>query len=164
MFVALCIMIIILMTALSFMAFMLFGQFAYGFATYTRTLSKLVHLLAGGKLFKKGSQLMESPFGLLFVMLYTFTTSILVLNIFISTIFDSMESARHHKRDDNLQLKSFVQKWFSSLVRRKRPRSIYKKGAPSQGKDYCTKYVNGKQNTTVLFNDAETFHFKETSL
>lgn len=98
----LIVLFIIVMTALSSMANILFGDSSYDFSTFTRSLSKLVTLLAGGKLFQKKTHFADSPFGLVFGILYTTTTSLILVNVFVSVLIDSMKDLHDNTNEDSL--------------------------------------------------------------
>jgi hypothetical protein len=102
---------VIVIVALSFMATLAFGNFSYDFSSFARTLSKLLQLLVGGKIYQKDIYFSQSPIGPLFVFLYTVFTSVILVNMLLSILIESFSTSRKHidpQHLDDLRLALFM--------------------------------------------------------
>lgn len=85
---------LVITIALSSIATIAFGNFSYNFSSFVKSFTKLLHFLAGGKIFQKDSSFSESPLGLIFVILYTFLNTFLLVNLLLSVIIESFAASK----------------------------------------------------------------------
>lgn len=90
------VLFIIVMFGLSFMATIAFGRFSRDFSSFPRTLSKLLQLLVGGKIYQKDINFSQSPIGPLFVLFYTAFTSVILVNMLLSILIESFSTSRKY--------------------------------------------------------------------
>lgn len=165
---------IILMVALSIMANMLFGYSSYDFSTYTRSLSKMIQLLAGGTLFQKEIYFENSSFGLVFGILYPITTTVFLVNVFVSVLIDSLKEIHKDVRNnDSLdpmkEIKSWIRELFHSGKKRMKNKTKcsadkYEHSQMNGNIGNITNVRNESMETVVVWNRSTENSFKETHL
>jgi hypothetical protein len=145
---SLFLLFLVIMIALSFMATIAFGNLSHSFSSFVNSLSKLMHLLAGGKIFQKDSSFSESPLGLIFVIFYTFLTTFLLVNILLSVIIDSFAASKSNtepKVIENAQLSDFMKNHIHTALSNNKIKLDNFIGKRLNTRNYKTEKKNGEK-------------------
>lgn len=140
---------LVIMIALSSMATNAFGNVSHNFSSFVKSFTKLLHLLAGGKIFQKDTSFSESPLGLIFVIFYTFLNAFLLVNLLLSVIIDSFNASKSStdpKVLENSKMSDFTKKYICnafSSQKKKLSKLIPQK--LTKGKSYETKNGNDEK-------------------
>ena len=145
------------MIALTFMATIAFRNFSHSYSSFIKAFSKLISLLAGGKISQKDSSFSEGPLVLLFGIVYTVLNAFLLVNLMLSVIIDSFtasKSSTDPKVIENSKMSDFTKKYIRDAFSRQRKKFsglINRKS--TKNKDYKTKK---RSNEKYIYQDIQS--------